>query len=324
MNAMKINHYLISSGKLIRQPDREEWTLAEINQLGENWFDVQVAKPEESANFLKIFDLHPHMLDHILNPKNLPNTMTFGETLMLEYPSAFEQEVGGTDYLTFILKSPVLITIHPGQIPPLEELINTLITGADHEVYHLPQIIYLILDHLADRNVQAEIELREKILQMAQKLMEKPASVKAGELTQLRFEIDHLVSLIENQLYCVTNLNAAETAALKEPHRKAYIQDLISEAEIAQRGVYRLESRLNDLYSFYQMIVSDLVERRLRVLTVLSAITLPLGLITGLLGMNVGGVPGTTAQFGFMLVIFLMVLIGILEYIYFKRSGWFD
>jgi magnesium transporter len=321
---LTINRYLITSGKLVLQPVPEDWSPTGIGQLGESWLDVQAPDPQELSGFLKVFDLHPHMLDHCLKPKNLPNTMTYGETLMLEYPSAFEQAGAGTDYLTFILNAPVLITIHPGPIPPLEELIHSLVVGSEHEVYHLPQIIYLILDHLADLNVQAEIDLREKILRTAQKLMQKPASVKAGDLTRLRYEVDHLVSLIENQLYCVSNLNAADTSALKEPHRKAYIQDLISEAEIAQRGVYRLESRLNDLYSYYQMIGSDLVERRLRVITILSAITLPLGLITGLLGMNVGGVPGITAQNGFFIVIFLMVVIGVAEYFYFKRNGWFD
>ena len=321
---MKINWYLISSGNLIKQPSRSEWNFEEINKMGESWIDIQEPNPQELASFLKPFELHPHMLDHILKPKNIPNTMTYGQTMLLEYPSAFENEVNGSGYLTFLLKSPILITIHPVANPPLDELIQTLIAGIELEVQHLPQIIYLILDHLADINVQAEIDLRERILHMAQTLVEKPGSIKANDLTQIRWEVDRLVSLIENQLYCVTNLNAADTAALQEPHRKAYIQDLISEAEIAQRGIYRLESRVNDLYNYYQMIGSDLVEKRLRLLTILSAITLPLGLITGLLGMNVGGVPGTTAQFGFVLVILLMILIGIIEYLYFRRNGWFD
>ncbi len=37
------------------------------------------------------------------------------------------------------------------------------------------------------------------------------------------------------------------------------------------------------------MAGSDRAEKRLRFLTIVSAITLPLGLIAGLLGMNVGG-----------------------------------
>jgi zinc transporter len=66
------------------------------------------------------------------------------------------------------------------------------------------------------------------------------------------------------------------------------------------------------------------VEKRLRLLTIVSAITLPLGLLAGLLGMNVGGVPGTKTPAGFIIVIVLMVLIISVEFWYFMRKGWFD
>ena len=52
--------------------------------------------------------------------------------------------------------------------------------------------------------------------------------------------------------------------------------------------------------------------------------TLPLGLIAGLLGMNVGGLPGTTLRFGFIVVVAVMVVIVLVEYWYFKHRGWFD
>ena len=94
--------------------------------------------------------------------------------------------------------------------------------------------------------------------------------------------------------------------------------------EIAQRGIYRLETRVNDLYTYYQMAGSALVERRLRTLTIISVITLPLGLIAGLLGMNVGGIPGINFSYGFIVVIILTVIIAAVELWYFKRKGWFD
>ena len=53
-------------------------------------------------------------------------------------------------------------------------------------------------------------------------------------------------------------------------------------------------------------------------------ITLPLGLSAGLLGMDVGGLPGTSFRFGFLVVVVLMIAIGLLQYWYFKRIGWFD
>jgi Mg2+ and Co2+ transporter CorA len=155
-------------------------------------------------------------------------------------------------------------------------------------------------------------------------IADNPGSVKERDLTTLRWDVEKLVSLIENQLYCVTGLNASDNAALREPHRRAYIQDLVSEVEIAQRGIYRLETRVKDLFDSYQIAGSTRMEKRLRTLTIVSTITLPFGLIAGLLGMNVGGLPGTQDHYGFIIVIILMVAIAAAELWYFKRKGWFD
>ena len=71
------------------------------------------------------------------------------------------------------------------------------------------------------------------------------------------------------------------------------------------------------------MMGSDLVEKRLRTLPTISAITLPLGLIADL-GMNHGGVPWINFSFRFIVVIILMVLIAAAQLWYFKKRGWFD
>ena len=131
-------------------------------------------------------------------------------------------------------------------------------------------------------------------------------------------------SLIENQLYSVAALDASDNEVLRHPHRRAYIQDLISELELAQRGVSRLEGGIKDLDAAFQSASSSRVERRLRILTIISAVTLPLGLIAGLLGMNVGGVPGISNSHGFLIVVGLMAVIVAVELWYFKRAGWFD
>jgi Mg2+ and Co2+ transporter CorA len=209
-------------------------------------------------------------------------------------------------------------------MPTMDDLIQSLTIEIEPSIQHIPQIIYQILDEFADLNVDAQIEIRDQIQRMAKTLSENPSAVDAKDLSRLRWQVGNLISLLENQLYCVSRLAAADIKALQEQHRKAYIQDLVSEAEIAQRGTYRLETRINDLYRDYQMLGSDRVEKRLRLLTIVSAITLPLGLVAGLLGMNVGGVPGINMPTGFFVVVALMAGIALIQYWYFKKMGWFD
>jgi Mg2+ and Co2+ transporter CorA len=321
---MRINWYLLSSGKLKKQPAPQGWPTADPGQLGESWFDIEDAGPEELRQFLAPLNIHPLMLARCLDQAVVPGVISYGPAVLLEYPAALDREAESQAYLTFILQSPAMVTIRHGLIPGLDDFMQSLVAEEAPGLSHLVQILYLILDDLTDLSVQAETEVRDEILRMAKILNEDPGAVHAGDLTKLRRQVDKLVSLVENQLYSIAGLNASDNEALREPHRKAYIQDLVSEVEIAQRGIYRLETRVNDLHAYYQMAGSDRVEKRLRILTIVSAITLPLGLIAGLLGMNVGGLPGAKLPYGFIAVIVLMVAIAGVELWYFKRKGWFD
>jgi magnesium transporter len=332
---MRIQWYRLNEGRLQEQtaPQGQPPTLPAAGV--ESWMDVQDAAPDELRAFLAPLDLHPLQLSRCLDSTNDPGVISFGKSLLMEYPAAFNRDIQEPAYLSILLQDHILVTIRHGAMPALDELIHELGDKTAPPLLHLPQIIYMILDQFADLNVEAQVTIRDQILRLSNTLAENPGevdkvtastsgTVSISDLSRLRAQVENLVSLVENQLYCISALNACDNEALRDPHRKAFIQDLLSETEIAQRGVYRLEARVKDLYSDFQAVGSERVEKRLRLLTIVSAITLPLGLVAGLLGMNVGGLPGTTAPAGFIIVVILMILIAVVEFWYFKRKGWFD
>jgi zinc transporter len=321
---VKINQYALVDDTLREGPFPAESLAEGPSQPGESWYDVSQAEPDALLRFLAPLTLHPLVLDRCLKPANDPSVLSIGQAVLLEFPAATDRTDLTPTYITILLHGPVLVTIRRSPMPAIENLVQEFRAGKMPPVNHLPQLVFLILDHLADANVDAELAVRDQIANVAQILTVKPQSVTAGDLARLRSQLDDLVSLIENQLYCIAGLNASDNDTLQEPHRRAYIQDMVAEAEIAQRSVYRLENRMTDLYALYQMIGSDRVEKRLRILTIVSATTLPLALVTGILGMNVGGLPGTDNPNAFLIVMAFMAIVAIVELVYFVRKGWFD
>ncbi len=68
--------------------------------------------------------------------------------------------------------------------------------------------------------------------------------------------------------------------------------------------------------------VSEQLNQRMYVMSVVAALFLPLGFLTGLLGVNVGGIPGTESPYAFSaFVLFLIVLTGGIG-VYFKSKKW--
>ena len=58
------------------------------------------------------------------------------------------------------------------------------------------------------------------------------------------------------------------------------------------------------------------------ILSLIAGIFLPISFVTGLLGINVGGIPAAENPWGFLIVSLLLLTIVVLQVILFKRRHW--
>ena len=91
-----------------------------------------------------------------------------------------------------------------------------------------------------------------------------------------------------------------------------HIEDLDAVRERAAVTQEELLSRL-----------SDQMNLRMYVLSVVAAVFLPLGFLTGLLGINVGGLPGTENPSAFLIFLLFLVAVLIMQIAWFKFKRWF-
>lgn len=85
-------------------------------------------------------------------------------------------------------------------------------------------------------------------------------------------------------------------------------------------------AELNERISMHQEVKNQQLLRQsnqtMYVLSIVAAIFLPLSFLTGLLGINVGGIPGVESKAGFFIVCVIVAVIGIVEYLFFKQKKW--
>ena len=70
-------------------------------------------------------------------------------------------------------------------------------------------------------------------------------------------------------------------------------------------------------------ILAGKLNKNMYVLSVISAIFLPLGFLTGLFGINIGGIPGVEDPNAFWVFSGILVVIVSLQIWIFKKLGWF-
>ena len=108
-------------------------------------------------------------------------------------------------------------------------------------------------------------------------------------------------------------INEHDRIQLREINHKLikYIEDLDS-----------IKDKVSLIQEEISNNLSEQLNQRMYVLSIISAIFLPLGFLTGLLGINVGGIPGAEYSFSFYIfIIFLIVIVALQIYI-FKKKRW--
>jgi zinc transporter len=90
-----------------------------------------------------------------------------------------------------------------------------------------------------------------------------------------------------------------------------HIEDL---DEARDRAAVTQEQLINSL--------SEQMNNKMYILSIVAAIFLPLGFLTGLLGINVGGIPGADSKLGFSVFVILLVGVVGFQIWFFKKKKW--
>jgi len=111
----------------------------------------------------------------------------------------------------------------------------------------------------------------------------------------------------------ITWLDESDRIRLREVYDQLtrHIEDL---DEARDRAAVTQEQLINCL--------SEQMNNKMYILSIVAAIFLPLGFLTGLLGINVGGIPGADSKLGFSVFVILLVGVVSFQIWFFKKKKW--
>lgn len=152
-------------------------------------------------------------------------------------------------------------------------------------------------------------------------------------LTAEHHELRYALSNVRRQIVALRRYLAPQRDALARlvSERSSFIDDLVRMQlrELTDRMTRYIEDldeardRASVTHEELLNRLAELTNRRMYLLTMIAAIFLPLSFVTGLLGINVGGIPGANNSRGFLIVIGLLAVISVAQWIYFRWRKWF-
>lgn len=146
-------------------------------------------------------------------------------------------------------------------------------------------------------------------------------SIPHGHLSELRRAVIKIRRFINPQREAIATLAAMENWILT-PDDLAQLRETSNRT---RRIVEELDATRDRLFALQDHIDAERalsLSRNSYVLSVVAAIFLPLGFLTGLFGVNVAGMPGTDSGHAFWILSGVSVLCGVALYLIFRFAKW--
>lgn len=197
-----------------------------------------------------------------------------------------------------------IITTRLRKLKAIDDMRNKLCEG--HGPKDCGDFLMMLCTRLFQNMEPVILNLDERTDNVEERILETADTATRHEIINIRKTAIILRRYIAPQKEVLSTLRISDLGWMEQTHKRhaqenldrisRYVEDLDSIRERAQIVKEELGS-----------IISDKMNKNMYALSLIAAIFLPLGFLTGLLGVNVGGIPGAESGFAFWLVILMCI-----------------
>lgn len=300
-----------------------EW---QENQQSMLWIDLNNLDIEQETTLLTQFNCHPLVIADTQRERHPPKIELFDNYIFMLYRGIVDKE-DGLEFehlqISFFIGERILITRHLKNSLAIDSFFNK---SGEKYLSRSPIHLAIKLFHYScglylNELFNFELELgkiEDKFQHHGTDQMMRQITLYRSQLVKLRRTFNY-------------HLNIGETL-------QTYIDnedtDLITEKEV--HTVIDLRERLDRLLSLSQMyydICGDLINGyisitahqlndTMRILTVITAIFVPLGFLAGIYGMNFEFIPELKFHYGYFVLLAAMLLIAVSLITLFRKKRW--
>ncbi|MFC1823499.1 magnesium/cobalt transporter CorA [Thermodesulfobacteriota bacterium] len=271
------------------------------------------------------FDLHPLLLEDILNTGQRPKLEEFENCLflvvkMLRYDK--EKQMIISEQLSLVLGDTFLLTFQeqPGDVfEPVRERIRK--QKARIRASGIDYLAYALLDCVVENYVFIVERLGEQIEDMEEEVLENAEPEVMEKINAFKREMNFIRKSVRPAREAIIQLSKLDSELIHDqtvPFLKD-LQDLITQAAEAI-DTYR--DMLSDQLNLYNSVMSNRMNDIMKVLTIFAAIFIPLTFIAGIYGTNFEYLPELKFKYSYFYFWGLIFAVAAAMLIFFRKKKW--
>jgi len=287
------------------------------------WIDIENPGKENMQFLRDRFHFHPLDIEDCLSVIERPKMDEYDDYffLVLHMPFYIKQARRLVPFnVNIFIGNNFLVTIHRGLCKPIQDAFNNL--KENHQILEKGSgyLLHKVIDSLIDYNFPILNKIYRNIQNVEDAIFKKVSSKNVRDILLIRTNILTFRNIVFPQRKLLKTLEIKDMEFLIEA-LDVYFSDLVDHIEKIWDTLENYKELIEGVHDAHQSLLSNKINDIMRILTIFSVVILPLTLISGIYGMNIG-LPLESNAFAFIIIVVAMIMISIGMLVYFKYKDW--
>ncbi|MGH2400794.1 MAG: magnesium/cobalt transporter CorA, partial [bacterium] len=246
----------------------------------------------------------------------------FFMTLHAMRPPGQQRQLVGLQEIDLFFAPRYVVTVHPHPVPAVDEARVRLSKAAPPARAHTDFILYTIVDTAVDTYFPVIDRIDQALDRAEDQIFKRPTPQTLNHLFVLKRSLLQM-RRVTTPLRDMFNTLTRRDLTLVRPETLVYFRDVYDHLLRITDMIDTHRDLLTGAVEIYLSAVSNRLNEVLKVLTVITALSAPLAVITGIYGMNFARTfPPFESRYGIVPVLFAMMMVVLGMLYFFRRRGW--
>jgi magnesium transporter len=293
------------------------------------WINVDgLHQVEILARLGDCLGFHPLVVEDILNTDQRPKMDDLGEYVLIVLKTFYPNDEDGKsgelepEQISLILGPSFVVSFQErrgGVFDAIRERIRNdkgriRRMGADY-------LVYALLDAIVDGYFAVLEQVGETVEFLEEELVTNPTPETLQTIHSLKRQMIFLRKSVWPLREVIGALERGESSLIEES-TGIYLRDVYDHTIQVIDTIETFRDMISGMLDIYLSSVSNRMNEVMKVLTIIATIFIPLTLIAGIYGMNFEHMPELQWRWGYPAVWLIMLGVGVVMLIYFRRRKW--
>ncbi len=289
------------------------------------WVDLE-AEHEVAESFLRELEFHPLAIEDTFTLQHQPRVEEYANHLFvivrgIDFNAKDPLAELHTLKLAAFLSGPRLVTVHRAASRSINTIRRRILESRRMPTSGLVQVLATVCDEMIDHYFPVLDEIGGEIEELEASVLAQPSQEHLERILDLRRKLSEVRRAMLPHRAVFGHL-AGSRSPIFDASTTLSFRDTLENVMRLADAVDQQRDQLGNVKDTYLSVVSQRTNDIMKVLTLFSAVMLPLTFIAGVYGMNFEHMPELATRYGYFVVLGVMAAVGTGMVLWFKRRRW--